>query len=307
MTPYLVGEVHYYSTEIDGELVLFDTGPPTPEGLAVLQAAVDLKRLKYLFVTHCHVDHYGLAAHIQKNSAARILFPRRDVLRLRRIEQWKEGVYRLLLEAGFDDTFCKKLRSIFESPQMLPPCPEEYGIVEESDLPAKLGISVLSCPSHSQSDLVYLHGGCAVTGDLLLRDIFQSPSLDLDAETFAGRFRNYDAYCSSLLKLASLRDYKILPAHREYVEGVDRTLFFYVSKLLERAGQVKRFAEVELVSQVVKQIFGDTLLNPFVVYLKASEIYFMRDFLAEPQKLKLSLEKSGLFDQVKELYESVAG
>jgi 2,4-dienoyl-CoA reductase (NADPH2) len=36
MTPYLVGEVHFYSTEIDRELVLFDTGPPTPEAVAVL-------------------------------------------------------------------------------------------------------------------------------------------------------------------------------------------------------------------------------------------------------------------------------
>ena len=71
MTPYMVGEVHYYSTEINGELVLFDTGPPTPGGLAELVRTVDLKRLKHLFVTHCHVDHYGLAAHIESHSAAR--------------------------------------------------------------------------------------------------------------------------------------------------------------------------------------------------------------------------------------------
>ena len=28
-TPYMVGPVHCYTTEIDGALVLFDTGPPT--------------------------------------------------------------------------------------------------------------------------------------------------------------------------------------------------------------------------------------------------------------------------------------
>ena len=33
-TPYMVGEVHFYSAELNGELVLFDTGPPTPEGEA---------------------------------------------------------------------------------------------------------------------------------------------------------------------------------------------------------------------------------------------------------------------------------
>ena len=48
-------------------------------------------------------------------------------------------------------------------------------------------------------------------------------------------------------------------------------------------------------------------MDPFVIYLKVSEIYFMRDFLAEPAKLKLHLQEIGLFDPVRELYESVIG
>ena len=63
-TPYLIGEVHCYSAEINGELVLFDSGPPTAEALALLVSQIDLSRLKYLFITHCHIDHYGLAAMI---------------------------------------------------------------------------------------------------------------------------------------------------------------------------------------------------------------------------------------------------
>ena len=169
-----------------------------------------------------------------------------------------------------------------------------------------MGISVLPCPGHSQSDLVYLCDGSAVTGDILLRDIFQSPLLDLDVETFQGRFKNYDAYCSSLVNLASLRGKTILPAHHEYVEGVDETLLFYLRKLLERAGQVQRFAGLEKISDVVARIFGKALVDPFITYLKASEIYFMRDFLAAPAQLKSSLEQIGLFDQVKDLYRAVA-
>lgn len=307
MTPYMVGEVHFYSTEIQGELVLFDTGPPTPEAQAVLTANIDLKRLKHVFITHCHVDHYGQAAYIEANSPARIYLPRQDVLRLRRQDDWIAGVHRLLVEAGFAEPFCQKLRSMFLSNDMQAPTPNEYCIVEESDVPARLGISVLPCPGHSQSDLVYQHDGDAVTGDLLLRDIFQSPSLDLDADTFRGRFRNYDAYCASLTKLATLSGARVFPSHRQYVDGVAQTLLFYVRKLMERAGQVKLYAGVDLVSEVVQQIFGPTLKNPFVIYLKASEIYFMRDFLADPLRLKCALEETGLFDQVRELYESVAG
>ena len=35
-TPYMVGEVHFYLTEIRGELTLFDAGPPTDEAWAFL-------------------------------------------------------------------------------------------------------------------------------------------------------------------------------------------------------------------------------------------------------------------------------
>jgi hydroxyacylglutathione hydrolase len=305
MTPYMVGEVHYYSTEIEGELVLFDTGPPTAEGIAELERTVDLKRLKHLFVTHCHVDHHGLAAHIEAHSAAQIYFPRKDALRLRRLDAWMAGLQALLVSAGFDPGFGRRLQEIFQAHQTLPPLPNQFTIVEDSAVPERLGISILPCPGHSQSDLVYLHDGFAVTGDILLRDIFQSPLLDLDAVSFSGRFRNYDAYCSSIVRLIDLRGLVILPAHREYIEGVDETIVFYVRKLLERAGQVKRFAGLDKVSEVVKQIFGASLVDPFVIYLKVSEIYFMRDFLAEPKKLKLSLEQIGLFGQVSELYQSV--
>jgi hydroxyacylglutathione hydrolase len=302
MTPYMVGEVHYYSTEINGELVLFDTGPPTPAGLAELEATVDLTRLKHLFITHCHVDHYGLAAHIEANSAAQIYFPRSDAQRMRHQEEWLAGLQGLLVRAGFQPEFGRRLQQIFQAHQTLPPCPKNFQIVEDSEVPEQLGLRYLACPGHSQSDLVHLCNGFAVTGDILLREIFQSPLLDPEVGSFTERFKNYHAYCASLLKLSTLRGLVILPAHRNFVEGVDETVIFYLKKLLERAGRVKRFAGVEQVSDVVTRIFGPSLVDPFVIYLKASEIYFMRDFLADPARLRVSLEQIDLFDRVREDY-----
>lgn len=305
-TPYMVGEAHFYSTEIEGELVLFDTGPATPQALAFLKECVDIGRLKYLFITHCHVDHYGLASFIEQNTAAEIFIPRKDAIKLRRHGERLDHIERLLAGCGFDVGFASGLRESFEKNRLFPVVPERYTIVEESDAPEKLGINWLSCPGHSQSDLVYLCGKHAVTGDILLRNIFQAPLLDVDLETFAGRFRNYDAYCASLLKLAKLREYEIHPGHRDYVESLDDTILSYVGKLLERAGQVKRFAGIESIREVVDLLFGNTLAEPFFKYLKVSEIVFMRDFLAEPGKLKESLERIGLFDAVSDLYGAVA-
>ncbi len=306
-TPYVVGEVHLYTTELNGELVLFDTGPDTPEALDYLLGHIDLDRLRHVFITHCHVDHYGLAAYIGRNSRAEIYLPRQDDLKFRHHERRLEHIAGLLRECGFDDDFIRSVRATVGRNGIFPPVPGNYRIVEEAAAPRRLGISWLSCPGHSQSDLVYLVGDCAVTGDILLPDTFQAPLLDIDLDTFAGRFRNYEAYCASLVKLAQLRGRRLLPGHRQEVGSLEETILFYAGKLLERAARIKTFAGVPAVSEVVRGLFGDSLVDPFVVYIKASEVIFMRDFLAAPGRLRSALERIGLFSRISDAFAAVTG
>ncbi len=205
-TPYLVGDIHYYSMEKDGDVILFDTGPPTKESIAALKENIDLKRLKYVFFTHTHVDHFGLADYITKNTDAEIFISRRDDLKIKRHEDRIYYMKRLLTgEAGFDDDFIKELEEIFIKGRVFPDVPQRYSIVEETDIPEKIGIYWLSCSGHSQSDLVYIIGDSAITGDTLLRDIFQVPLLDADMESIDERFKNYDAYCSTVRKFKKLK------------------------------------------------------------------------------------------------------
>jgi 2,4-dienoyl-CoA reductase (NADPH2) len=303
-TPYVVGEAHFYSTELSGGLALFDTGPPTPDGHARLLESIDLKHLKYLFITHCHVDHYGLANFVLKNSSAEVYIPRSDAIKFNRHAERVACIGRLLNEYGFGNNFASQLRESFEHYKVFPTTPEKYRIVEESDELESLGVSWLACPGHTQSDLVYLVGEYAVTGDILLRSIFQAPLLDVDLETFDGRFRNYDAYCDTLITLAELRGRRIMPGHRQYVKSVDGALIFYVKTLLERSVQLLPLKGLE-VNEIIDRLFKGKQEDPFFVYLKISEIIFMLDFLEKPALLKASLEQIGLFDKVSGLYEAV--
>lgn len=296
-TPYMVGEVHFYSTEINGELVLFDTGPPTPEGETLLQAEVDLARLKYVFITHCHVDHYGLANFILRNSDATVFIPRRDAIKLQRHQERMARMGGILEGYGFGRDFTVQLRKSFERNKVFPDIPERFAVVEESAEAVAPGIEYRACPGHSQSDLVYLYGEYAVTGDTLLRNIFQAPLLDVDLDTFSGRFRNYDAYCASLRGLAQLRGRRIMPGHRHTVERVDDGLLFHIRTLLERAAQLVPFRNLAM-NDIIGQLFKGRLTEPFFVYLKVSEIVFMLDFLENPGQLKASLQQAGLFDEV---------
>ena len=299
-TAYLVGAVHCYSTEINGDLVLFDTGPPTDEAKQYLQENLDLDRLKYVIVTHCHIDHYGLAKWLGEETSATIYLPFRDHLKITRHTERLELLYDLLLQIGFEPAFLERFRDSMDDGSVFPPLPESFKIIEE-DLPQQLGLTALPCPGHSQSDMVLIGTDWAITGDVMLQGIFQTPLLDVDLLT-GERFRNYAAYCESLTKLVTLRDKQILPGHRNTIDSVDSCLLFYISKLLVRAGRISKLPMNMTAAEIVTKLFKDDASHPFINYLKASEIVFLRDFLAEPDILRDVLIEIGLFPQVADIF-----
>lgn len=300
-TPYLVGETHFYTAELAGELVLFDTGPATRQGEDFLRRSVDLARLKHVFVTHCHVDHYGLSDFLARHTRAEIYLPRMDAVKIRRHAERIEAIERLMREAGCSERFVSAVRATVNANGVFPTFPERFRVVEEDTAPQRLGISWLACPGHSQSDLIYRIGDDAVTGDTLLRDIFQAPLLDIDLATFAGRFRNYDAYCTSLLQLQQLQGCRLLPGHRQSTAGLQETILAYISKLLERAARIRNFGDLTPY-ELLAQLFGAPPTENFISYIKLSEIIFLRDFLATPHRLEEVLVQIGLFEAVRERY-----
>lgn len=294
-TPYPVGDVHFYSTQIEGELVLFDTGPPTEECWQQLQAEVELGQLRHVFMTHCHIDHWGQAARLAQETGATIYLPQRDVDKIVHHQRRIQGMMDVMHGYGFTQPYLDELRAEIDNEDVFPPIPAAYEIVEKSAFERRFGLEVLACPGHSQSDLVYRLGNQAISGDVLLRGIFQSPLLDIDLQTFAGRFQNYRAYCTSLGHLTSLRDCRIWPGHRKHIESVDATLLFYLHKLLDRARKIKPFATEQDVAGLIAHLFDGQKLPLFHTYLKASEIIFMQDLFATPYLLQAALEQAGLF------------
>ncbi len=301
-TPYMVGPVHCYSGRLADELVLFDTGPPTPEASNYLRENIDLDQLKHIIITHCHIDHYGQAHWLQQNSDATLYLPYRDILKINRHQERIEDMYHLLADLGFDEDYLAGLRGIFDSGVLFPPFPERF-LVAEKDIPDRLGIEVLVCPGHSQSDLVYVGDEWAVTGDTLLRGVFQSPLLDVDL-VVGGRFKNYEAYCETIVNLAGLNDKKILPSHRNTVNNVKIVLLFYISKMLLRAKQLYPHRAEKNLMLLIERLLDGRIQDIFHIYLKASEIVFMKDFLEQPELLRRALEEIGLFEDVAELYYS---
>ncbi len=300
-TPYIAGPVHCYTAELGGDLVLFDTGPPTSEAEQFLRKNVDLKRLKHVLITHCHIDHYGQTAWIEKNSDATVYLPYRDCLKIDNHQARMDEMYHLLIDLGFGEEYLNQLKKFFASGALFPPFPEKYLAVEKC-LPHHLGIEIINCPGHSQSDLIYEGVDWAVTGDTLLRGVFQCPVLDVDMEE-GGRFKNYEAYCASLRKFSSLKSKLILPGHRKAIKGINSTLLYYISKMLLRVKQLHPYRDEGDLFLVVEKLLGGNMSDVLRIYLKASEIFFMKDFLRQPELLRDSLVATGLFEEVSALYQ----
>jgi 2,4-dienoyl-CoA reductase (NADPH2) len=239
---------------------------------------------------------------LQENSEAALYLPYRDGLKILENDRRIQEMYLLLSDLGFDEAYLKGLRQIFDSGVLFPPFPKHF-LVAEKDIPERLGIQVLSCPGHSQSDLVYVGEDWAVTGDTLLRGIFQSPLLDVDLE-LGGRFKNYEAYCSTIVKLAGLKGKMVLPSHRQTVKNINATLLFYISKLLIRAEQLYPHRNEEDLMLLIDTLLNGRMQDVFHIYLKASEIIFMKDFLDQPELLRRALEEIDLFDDVSGLFNS---
>jgi 2,4-dienoyl-CoA reductase (NADPH2) len=302
MTPYMVGAVHYYTCELPDGSALFDTGPPTEEARVLVTETVDLSRLGSIFITHCHADHYGLAEFLRSHSDAVLYLPRKDVIKFQRHDERMERMAELLGSYGFTAEFITQLRASFDRNRLFAATPTQFRIVEESPELVGKGVQWLACPGHSQSDLVYLVDNCAVTGDLLLKDIFQAPLLDVDYSNFRERFRNYDAYCASLEHLTLLRGREIKPGHRERVEGVNQSIIFYVTTLINRSGKLRQLRNKAL-PDLVEHLFSGRQVDPLLLYLKASEVIFMWDFLDDPELLKRALQRIGLYTGLAELFD----
>ncbi|MCX8084694.1 MAG: MBL fold metallo-hydrolase [Calditerrivibrio sp.] len=294
-TPFVVGPVHFYSTEMhDGTIVMFDTGPHTPEASTYISKHVDLSRLSYLFITHCHIDHYGMLYHIKKNTNARIFISRYDQLKLKLSDERVELISEILAKEKFPYKAIKSISSVSEYFRDILPFPEAEILEDHIELIEKLHISFLHCPGHTQSDIDYLYQNYAITGDVILRDIFQTPLLDIDLDTPNNRYNNYLAFLNTVEKLMSIKDLIFLPGHNITIDNIKYRIECYLEKFLSRVCKIGPKLLVGDVYSTLKHINIDPFNNPFISYLKTSEIFFMRDIILNPEPLKKIIEKYDL-------------
>lgn len=306
-TPYSVGSVHCYTFKINGRHILIDTGPPTVRAKLYLKKHLPIETLDYVFITHCHADHYGLIDFIKSDTNAQIVISKYDAQRFQRQEERYLEIYKIFLEFGFKKSFVDKIADAINQMNNASPVPKDYLILEEIDSITKdLDISYVRCPGHSQSDIIYLLQGYAVSGDVLLKGIFQTPLLDINFdEKISKRFNNYDAFCDTLEKLKSIENYHFLPGHRENIGSVDERIVAYMQKMIKRSIKLKSYIGNQSIADIVLNLVSNYEKNPMNTFLKASEVAFIKDFIEKPDKMIKVLKKIKLIDQLNDGLETL--
>lgn len=151
-----------YLVDGEGSQVLVDAGMRLDQRAILNHPALAPDRLQMILITHAHIDHYGAAAAIRKETGARVAIHRADVNALRQGASplgQPRGLGRMMIAGA-------KILERFQPPG---PCEPDL-LLEEGDLINLPGLSVrvLHTPGHTHGSCTFLfESRFAFVGDLL--------------------------------------------------------------------------------------------------------------------------------------------
>ncbi|MDF1580683.1 MAG: MBL fold metallo-hydrolase [Desulfuromonadales bacterium] len=306
-TPYLVGPVHVYLIRSKEFEILIDTGPPTDAAWTALHTAIDPSRLDALLLTHCHPDHYGLAARLANDYAIPVYLSRRDAAFFGRENEYLDGMLAQAALLGVPSDEQGRVRDALGSARRGIAPPLNFCFLEEAgDELGRYGISALHCPGHSQGDHVFLVGNQAIDGDVLIAGALPVPLLDVRAEDFGRRFENYPAWCKALARLGQLGEVTLLPAHGDAISAIAAEIGVLVTRLLDRAASLAPMLKgQDDLYALGCALYAQRFEQPFMQYLKLSELVFMRDLLIAPTLLLDALDSARLASPFRQRFVSL--
>ncbi len=299
-TPFPVGPINCYLAEGD-ELTLIDTGPNDMQSIARLREELqarhlDFRDIRRIVVTHAHVDHFGLAAHIVAESGAQVLAHSRNRWWLTDFEhEWgrRYDFYHDMFVSGgapaaYADAVIKGMRRFTQYAVSIPP--DRFVPLEDGDTLSLGGEPwrVVFAPGHA-SGLICLHNAgqrVLISSDHLLRDITSNPVLEPPARGESERPRALVDYMQSMEKTARLDVRKALPAHGEPIFDVralvDGRLAFHRSRLDHIEEQLRCCTGTAY--ELCKLLFPD--LQSFDIFLGLSEVIAHLDVLEAEGRIR---------------------
>ena len=244
----------YLIEEADGGVALFDSGIGTPAGETAVREG--FQKLGYgfgdvrrIYLSHGHIDHFGLARTISEESGAPVYIHEGD---RKKVEQptanWEElrpayGEYMRTLGVSQEELL-KLERAHAHFLSMARPIEHTRGVTDGEVLSFRhCTAKVLHSPGHTPGlTCLYIEQQRVLfSDDHLLERVSPNPLIEVGPEGAASKFRALSTYLRTLDRTRKLPVDLVLPGHnkpfREPNRIIDSLLGFYEGrqkKILER-------------------------------------------------------------------------
>lgn len=232
-TPFPVGPVNLYY--FDGEKPsLIDSGPASPHALRTLDEGLKrigrkLNDIENIFITHGHLDHFGLASKLTELFNPNIFIHKDDLYRLlndpyARIEANRENLAAIYKEFGLPED---AIGVIFNFPKVfyahagLVPGARGFSDGDKFLLGDRL-LQAIHCPGHSPGAVCFydVDSKALFSGDHLLKKITPNPLLEMPSSGRQRQFKSLIQYLDSLRKVEALEVEMVWPGHGEEIHDI---------------------------------------------------------------------------------------
>ena len=275
--PYFEKDNNAYLVDI-GELILIDTGVDTPEAFSTLKKTLsaknyDIKNISKIFLTHKHLDHFGLAHRIVKHSGADVFIHQDDHLDVTQFEERDSLVSNLYLERmqswGVPDNFVDMIgmRTLITE---LGRSISAQSFHEDERIPiGSSELRVIHTPGHTQGSCCFVLNEWLFTGDHLLPTY--TPNIGATEVTSSHMLAKYR---NSLQKIRGLRFSRIFPGHGNEMSDLDTRIdeiLNHHTDREERLCSLLSSATPHSVYDLAVKLFGE--LKEHHVLLGAGEVH----------------------------------
>ena len=254
-TPFFWHPVNAYLVVLpNGKALMVDTGINTPELWKALEstmgkARVEWRNIRFILLTHGHIDHFGMTAQIVERSGATVLIDDRDMAKITGVQittESRQTISTLLTRHGLTEkeaeTYCQV---ISEDVKYAPPVPERAissfttSSFEELE---EFGLKILYTPGHSLGSCCFYNPTEKIlfTGDSIVSAITPIPAFEFRA----GERQAYESIIQmreSFRNLCRLSIVKMYPGHGKTIFSSEKFIEGQLNKISTRS---ERFLHV---------------------------------------------------------------
>ncbi|WP_276258952.1 MBL fold metallo-hydrolase [Haloglomus litoreum] len=303
-TPFDVGRVNCYAFVADG-LSLLDPGPATEAAYAELSAGLNdlgftVADVEQVLITHPHMDHFGIAARVIKESGGRAV-AHRDAMR-----PLAEPLDHFDREQAFFRPFLQSMgvpEQVAETAVTLPeaytdyqePLAVDYEVRDGDSVDVGVDLTAVHSPGHAPGSVCFVPetAPVAFTGDHVLQHISPNPLLTVAPGTEDERTRSLPDYLDSLERLRAADADTGYGGHGERIEDLDVRIGDIIDHHRQREERIANLiGELGPVTayDLMQELFPD--LPATEVFPGMSEVIGHLDLLEDENRVEIIEEEA---------------